>query len=309
MAAINLDIDILRTLVVAQRLGGFNRAADQIGRSQSAVSQQIHRLEERMGQALFKKRGRSLELTEAGETVLAYARRILELNDEAVSAVRGATVAGAVRFGLPGDFAETWLPMALGRFKRSHPGVRVEAVVDRNALLMERLDRGQLDLAIALGLDHRDDAEPVATLPMAWLGPAGAELPWQAGEPVPLAMFEPPCSFRQTAAQALEAAGLAWTVTFSSPSLPGLWAAVAAGLGITLRTRAGLPNSLRVLGVREGLPRLPTIELAMHDAGRKLTPATQRLKDIMLQILADNIAAIPGAKLAAHGAKRKSASR
>ena len=315
--AINLDLDALRTLVTAQRLGGFNRAAERVGRSQSAVSQQIHKLEERIGEKLFRKRGRSLELTEAGETVLSYARRLLELNDEAVAAVRGVAVEGTVRFGLPGDFAETWLPTALGRFKRAHPDVRVEAVVDRNALLMERLDKGQLDLAVALGLTARDDAEPIATLPMAWIGPAvgspavggpgigspaGGQLPWRSGEPVPLALFEAPCQFRHSATHALDAAGIAWTVTFTSPSLPGLWAAVAAGLGITLRTTAGLPRSLRVLGAAEGLPPVPTIELAMHAAGRVLSPAAQKLKDIMLQVLADNIAAMPGARLAERAA-------
>ena len=298
MLPINLDLDVLRTLVAAQRLGGFNRAAEQVGRSQSAVSQQIHRLEERIGQKLFRKRGRALEPTEAGEMVLSYARRLLELNDEAVAAVRGVAVEGAVRFGLPGDFAETWLPMALGRFKRAHPGVLVEAVVDRNTLLLEQLDAGQLDLVVALGLAARDDADPIATLPLAWIGPAGDELPWRAGEPVPLAVFAVPCFFRHTATQALDAAGRAWTVTFTSPSLPGLWAAVAAGLGITLRTTAGLPDTLRVLGAAEGLPKLPELGLAMHDGGRALSPAAQKLKVIMLQVLADNIAAMPGARLA-----------
>lgn len=301
MSAINLDMDVLRTLVTAQRLGGFNRAAEQVGRSQSAVSQQIHKLEERVGQPLFRKRGRILELTEAGETVLAYARRILELNDEAVTAVRGASVAGAVRFGLPGDFAETWLPMALGRFKRTHPGVRVEATADRNTLLMERLDRGQLDLAVALGRSSRGDAQRVATLPMAWIGPAAGELPWRPGETVPLALFEAPCHFRHAAAEALDSAGIPWTVAFTSPSIPGLWAAVAAGLGITLRTAAGLPDSLRVLGQRDGLPPLPTIDVSIHDAGRELSPATLRLKEIILDVLESNIPAVPGATLAAPG--------
>lgn len=295
---INLDMDVLRTLVTAQRLGGFNRAAEQVGRSQSAVSQQIHKLEERIGQPLFKKRGRTLDLTEAGETVLAYARRILELNDEAVAAVRGAAVEGAVRFGLPGDFAETWLPTALGRFKRTHPGVRIEATTDRNAIIIDRLDRGQLDLAIAIGRARRADTQLIATLPMAWIGPAEGPLPWRSGESVPLAMFEAPCLFRTAAAEALDAAGMPWYIDFTGPSLPGLWAAVNAGLGITLRTAAGLPKSLRVLGPRDGLPELPMVELSLHDAGRELTPAVQRLRAIILEVLADNIPTIPGAKMA-----------
>jgi DNA-binding transcriptional LysR family regulator len=110
MPRINLDIDVLRTVVTASQLGSFNRAAEQVGRSQSAISQQIHKLEERVGQPLFRKQGRGLALTEAGEVILAYARRILELNDEAVTAVTGVTIDGTVRFGMPGDFAETWLP-------------------------------------------------------------------------------------------------------------------------------------------------------------------------------------------------------
>jgi DNA-binding transcriptional LysR family regulator len=112
-------------------------------------------------------------------------------------------------------------------------------------------------------------------------------------------MFEAPCGFRNAAIQAPDAADIPWTVAFTSPSLPGLWAAVAAGLGITLRTTAGLPDALRVLGAREGLPTVPPIKLAIHDAGRALAPATQRLKDIMLQALVNNIAIMPGAKLAA----------
>ena len=112
-------MDILRTLVAAQDLGSFNRAADHIGRSQSAVSQQIRKLEEQIGEPLFLG-GTGLAPTEAGDVILSYARRILDLNDEAVSAVRGMSVAGAVRFGVPSDL-ETWLPKVLGQFKRAHP--------------------------------------------------------------------------------------------------------------------------------------------------------------------------------------------
>ena len=308
MAPVNLDLDVLRTLLAAQRLGGFNRAAERVGRSQSAVSQQIHKLEERVGRKLFQKRGRLLELTEAGEMVLSYARRLVELNDEAVAAVRGAAVEGTVRFGMPGDFAETWLPRALGRFKRAHPAVRVEAVVDRTPLLLERLDKGELALTVTLGMPAREDSARIATLPMAWIGPAtggpavgspavGA-IPRRPGEPLPLAVFAPPCFFRREATHALDAAGIAWTVTFTSQSLPGLWAAVAAGLGVTARTTAGLPDTLCVLGAADGLPPLPTLELAMHDGGRTLSPAAARLQDIMLEVLADNIATMPGARLA-----------
>ena len=259
------------------------------------MSQQIRKLEEQFGEPLFRKQGRNLALTVAGEIVLGYARRILELNDEAVAAVRGAGVDGSVRFGMPSDFAEAWLPMALGRFKRAHPAVRVEASVDRTATLIDRLDKGELDLALIFSRGVRSDAELLARLPLAWVGMVGGEHISTLGASLPLAMFEPPCFFREAAITALERVGIPWRIAFTSPSLPGLWAAVEAGLGITLRTAAGLPASLVVLDQRSGLPSLPPIELSLHDGRRKLTPAVMKLKEILLDTLGANLAAIPQA--------------
>jgi DNA-binding transcriptional LysR family regulator len=288
MAPINLDMDVLRTLVAAEELGGLNRAALRVGRSQSAVSQQIRKLEEQVGQPLFRKQGRGVALTEAGDLVLRYARRILELNDEAVAAVQGAAIEGAVRFGLANDFAETWLPMALGRFKRAHPAVRIEASVDRNARLLERLETGQLDLVLAFTRREWPQAERLATVPMAWIGRDAAER--CDGEPVPLVLFEPPCFFRDAALAALDAAGTAWRVVFTSPSLTGLWAAIDAGLGVTVRTAASRPPHLAVLDGIAGWPSLPVTDLVLHTAERPLSPATRRLKDILLETLPASLA-------------------
>jgi DNA-binding transcriptional LysR family regulator len=275
----NLDVDFLRTLVSAEDLGGMNRAAERVGRSQSAVSQQMRKLEEKLGQRLFRKQGRGLTLTESGELLLKYARRILALNDEAVAAIRGSGLEGVVRFGLPSDFAETWLPAALGQFKRAHPLIRVEASVDRNAVLFERLEQGRLDLAMFFGDGQRQGAERLATLPMVWIG--GAERAWSPGEPVPLVLFEAPCVFRTAGIAALDAAGIPWRIAFASPSLAGLWAAVEAGLGISPRTTAHVPGWLKVLGKADELPELPSIDLSLSDLGRPLTPAAMRLKAIL----------------------------
>jgi DNA-binding transcriptional LysR family regulator len=283
----NLDIDFLRTLVSADELGGMNRAAERVGRSQSAVSQQIRKLEEKIGQDVFRKQGRGLILTEAGELLLKYARRMLALNDEAVTALRGPGLEGVVRFGLPGDFAETWLPSVLGQFKRAHPMVRVEASVDRNTVLFERLKKGQLDLAMIFGQGQRSGAQRLATLPMVWIG--GAEPAWDPAQPVPLVLFETPCLFRDAGIAALDAAGIPWRIAFTSPSLAGLWAAVDAGLGISPRTTANLPKSLRVLGRPDKLPKLPTIDLSLHVGGRTLTPAATHLKNILIDTIPSSI--------------------
>jgi DNA-binding transcriptional LysR family regulator len=178
MVQTNLDTDILRTLVTARQLGGFSRAAQQVGRSQSAVSQQIRKLEEQVGQPLFRKEGRSLVLTEAGDVILSYARRILDLNDEAVAAVRGSALEGTIRFGLPIDFAESWLPMALGRFRRAHPGIRIEANTERRVILIDRLDKGQLDLVLLFGGGLRSDALRLAKIAngLDWLKQGEAQL-------------------------------------------------------------------------------------------------------------------------------------
>jgi len=288
MPRVNLDIDVLRTLATAYQLGSFNRAAEEVGRSQSAISQQIHKLEERVGQPLFRKRGRGLALTEAGEVILAYARRILDLNDEAVSAVTGLAIDGAVRFGMPGDFAETWLPAVLGRFKRAHPTARVEATVERNTSLIERLNKGQIDLALVLGLETDVRGEILANFPMAWIGSNNTTV--KSGEPVPLTVFEQPCFFRTTAIAALDAAGIPWRIEFTGPSLAGLWAAVDAGLGIAVRTTVSAPAHLVNIGRSLHLPRLPSVQLSLHSAGRTLEPASARLREILLETLPDELA-------------------
>jgi DNA-binding transcriptional LysR family regulator len=280
-----LDIDILQTIVTAQRLGGFNRAAEALGRSQSAISQQIAKLEAQLGLPLFRRQGRSLVPTEAGESLLAYAKRILDLNDEAVSAVRGAALSGAVRIGLPGDLADPWLAAVLGRFKRAHPKVWIEAVVDRNRLLLERLDAGALDLVVAFGNGARPDAERLAVVQRVWIGAADRPVR-DEDEPLPLAVFEAPCFFRAAGIEALNRAGVPWRIAFTSASLHGLWAAVEAGLGITLRTEVALPRTLRVL---DGLPPAPDLDVCLHDAGRSVGSAVASLAEIVRETLAEGL--------------------
>src|SRR5579883_1081451 len=146
---VTFDLDVLRAFATGMALGSFAKAADRLGRSTSAVSAQLRKLEDQAGTAIFRKAGRGLALTLAGETLLAYARRLIELNDEAAAAVRGVEAEGWVRIGLQEDFGETLLPAVLGRFARAHPKVRIEARIARNAELIERATSGRLDLALA----------------------------------------------------------------------------------------------------------------------------------------------------------------
>jgi DNA-binding transcriptional LysR family regulator len=281
-----LDLDVLRSFVTGFELGSFTRAADRLGRSQSALSTQLRRLEAQVGQPLVRKSGRFLALTPAGESLLSYARRLLELNDEAMDALRGAALEGWVRLGMPQDFADTWLPGVLGRFARAHPNVRIEVRAERNAQLVERVRRGELDLSLTWG----DGTEPphsehLADLPVVWIGPPG----WQAtAGPLSLLAFEPPCVFRSAGLAALDAVGMAWRIAFISPSLAGLWAAAEAGLGITVRTRFGMPATLAELEPAvTGLPSLPPMPLLLCRAEAVPSPVVARLAAILREAIAE----------------------
>jgi DNA-binding transcriptional LysR family regulator len=291
-ARTNLDMDVLRTFVTGFELGSFARAADRLGRSQSAVSTQLRKLEDQVGQPLVRKSGRGLALTAAGEGLLGYARRILELNDEAMDRLHAGEVEGWVRLGLPHDFAEIWLPDVLGRFARSHPKVRVEVRIERNAHLVEQTLRGGLDLSLAWG-DGEDSphAERLTGLPVRWIGrPDWAGVEGLNGEPLPLIAFEQPCVFRAAGVAALDAAGIPWRLAFTSPSLAGLWAAAQAGLGVTLRTGIGVPKALAPLDpAATGLPQLPPTALSLHWAEKDPAAAAARLGGILRETISAHL--------------------
>jgi DNA-binding transcriptional LysR family regulator len=287
---VNLNMDVLRTFVTGLELGSFSKAAQRLGRSQSAISTQLRRLEEQAGKPLLKKSGRGLSLTTAGESLLSYAKRILELNDEAIDGLRESEVEGWVRIGIPQDFAEGWLTSLLGRFARAHPKVRVEVRAEQNVLLMERLRDGELDLALAWGgNDDGGRVERLVDLPMVWIGrPDWDGIKSLGREPLPLVAFEPPCVFRSAGISALDRAGIQWRLAFTSPSLAGLWAATGAGLGVTLRTTVGLPNALAVLQPgASGLPKLPTVALTLCKT--KADSAVNRLSEILRETIAEQI--------------------
>ncbi|SDO95500.1 DNA-binding transcriptional regulator, LysR family [Phyllobacterium sp. YR620] len=297
MRQITLDLEVLRTFVAGVELGSFAKAADKLGRSTSAVSSQLRKLEQQAGTDIFVKQGRGLALTDAGETMLAYARRLLDLNDEAIVAINGSELEGWVRLGLQEDFGETILPQVLGQFARAHPKVRIEARVARNAELIDRVTSGKLDLALAWS----DGAvtpycERIAEVPMCWVGSANASIERLAvaDDPLPLACLEAPCLLRTAATNALDRAGIAWRLAFTSPSLAGLWAATAAGLGVTVRTPVGLPASVQPLApVVSGLPGLPSLSLLLHRSQAHAEPATLRLAAIMTEAVRSAVSVDP----------------
>lgn len=306
MTRVLYDLDVLRTFCTGVELGSFARAADKLGRSSSAVSAQLKKLESQCGTPLLRKSGRGLVLTEAGETLRGYALRLLELNDRAVAAVRGSELRGLVRLGLQEDLGESVLPHVLGQFARAHPHVRIEASVARSDELRERIALGQFDLALLwdAGVNHACvHGEHIMRLPLQWIGPASMDAAdagwarWRSGaaqddDVLPLAMLDAPCPLRDIVTAALDKKGMAWRHAFNSASLSAVWAATAAGLGLSVRTPFGLPAHVKPLDAQAlGLPALPSMDLILGRATLDAPAPVDRLASILVDAVREHMRA------------------
>ena len=275
---INLDLDTLRTLVVAHDLGGLAQAAGHLGRTPSAISLQMKRLQDDLGTSLFRKRGRGLTLTEAGEVALAYARRILALHDEFLDTVQATNVAGHIRVGCPQDFASI-LPSVLSRFASRYPRMQVELFIEGNAALAEGISNSRIDVAMIIGHEERAGASIVGQLELVWIAATGFEPPLD--QPLPLAVLGPQCVFRRCAVQQLEAAKIPFRFAAGSPSLDGLWAALLGGLGITARTTLNLPHGLVSATTLHNLPLLGSLPVTLQRSAHSDGDAADHIASLL----------------------------
>jgi DNA-binding transcriptional LysR family regulator len=288
----NFDIDVLRSLVAMVELGGLAQAGRQRGRTVAALSLQMRKLEEQAGTGLFVKEGRRLALTEAGEVMLGYGKRILALNDEAQMKLRASGVSGLVRLGTSQDFGDSWLPPVLARFRQEHPGVDMEVCIDRSSQLTQALDDGQLDMVLTMGMNARPTSTCVGRLPLVWI--AHRDFEWQRSDPLPLAVFPVPCRFRARANAELDAAQIGWHVAVTSSSLYGVWAAVSAKLGVTLRTAQGLGPDLEVVDRKFGLPDLGLVDVSLTTASNARSPALRSLMQMLQDALRVRVSELGG---------------
>ena len=270
-----LDLDALRSFVTGMECGSFAQAALRLSRSTSAVSAQLKKLESQCGAALVAKQGRHLVLTAEGEKLMSYARRLLALNDETLRALQGERLTGEIHLGMQEDFGESLMPGILGQFKRHHPQVRIVARVDRNGPLRQALAEEVLDLALLWQTEDQGPAHPDLDI--------GALL--ASGEPLPLVMFDSPCLMRSRAIACLDAAGIPWQVVFVSHSLNGIWAAVQAGLGLTIRTRIGMPGNLRTVAGLLPSPGSLAVNLQQTPREGQHSAAVALLGELMTEAL------------------------
>lgn len=254
----DLDLDLLRCFVTVAEQGGFTAAGTALGLTQSAVSLKVKRLEEVVRRPVFHRTSRVVTLTRDGETLLAYARRILALNDEAVRRVVSPPVAGRLRLGVADHFVPRSLAHILARFARAYPEVHLEVEVGRSHELRAKLGKGGLDLVLGKRRDGETAGVPIWTETVVW----AAAPNWGApeGRPLPLALLPEGCMFRERALRALAGANIAAETVFTCDSLLGLAAAAHAGFALTVLGRRGFPPGLEEV---PGLPPLGVVEMAV----------------------------------------------
>ncbi|MGO8909431.1 MAG: LysR substrate-binding domain-containing protein [Bradyrhizobium sp.] len=280
-----LDIDTLRSLVAIADMKSFSRVAERLGRSQSAISLRIARLEVLVGHSVIERaRGRVIGLTPRGERLVEHARQIIELNERAVASVRQPASGAHIKVGMPADFLERDFPLILQKIHSRHPAANLEVRSDLSARLIRDVDDGRLDLAFFKRLPSSDVGSPIGSETLRWF--RGATARFATGgtsSPFPLVAFGEGCAYRQEAVRGLRQAGRNWYLACEARSFPALAAAVEAGLGYAaLPARLGERKSLVVVHPK-GLPKLEPVELAVNIASGRDAPLIRSIAGIIAQ--------------------------
>ncbi|WP_313278534.1 transcriptional regulator LrhA [Kosakonia cowanii] len=255
---LNLDLDLLRTFVAVADLNTFAAAAAAVCRTQSAVSQQMQRLEQLVGKELFARHGRNKLLTEHGIQLLGYARKILRFNDEACTSLMFSNLQGVLTIGASDESADTILPFLLNRISSVYPKLALDVRVKRNPMSSDQLQEDEVDLVVTTHRVQPFDYLTLRTSPTLWY--CAAEYVLQKGEAVPLVLLDEPSPFRDMVLNALNEAEIPWRMAYVASTLSAVKAAVKAGLGVTARPVEMMSPDLRVLSYAEGFPALPETE-------------------------------------------------
>ncbi|MDH6593846.1 molybdate transport repressor ModE-like protein [Variovorax sp. TBS-050B] len=274
-----LDLDQLRTLVAIEECGSFAAAAAKLDLTQSAVTQQMQRLERRIGHALFEKAGRGRRPSGHALRLLVYARRLLAVHDEALRGMADAGEQGRVRIGAAHDMADLLLPRVLAQIAQTMPRMQIDIEISRSPHLMTALAQGRLDIVIANRVDPEAEGALLRMHPTVWLCAAGYQ--HDPSKPVPLIVIDGPSLFHRLAVEALQGAGLGWTASYTTSNVLGVKAALRAGLGVAARGIEFVDSYTRVLGAREGLPPLPDVPYFLYVRRHVVNPLTRRVFEML----------------------------
>lgn len=271
----NLDIDQLKTFLAIVDGGSFTRAAEDVNKTQSAVSMQMKRLEENLGRGLFVRDGRGVRFSRDGERFVEQARKLVALNDEIVSGFTKPELTGTVRFGTPDDYADLFLPEVLGRFARSHPMVTVNVECLPSVGLNDLIKRSNLDLALVTFCDNKERDEVIRSERLVWVGSA-RHAPHTL-ETVPLATADGACRWRHIATSALESVNRKFRVAYTSANRSAIDAAVLQGLAIAAMPEICARPGMRILSEAEGFPPLGRFNIGLIRRAGTQSPSAEAL--------------------------------
>jgi len=269
-----LDIDQLQTFVAIVDTGSFTKAADKVFKTQSAVSMQMRRLEERIGKQLFTKDGRGNRLTGEGDRLLNYARRMIRLNNEAIAAFDDNRLEGTLRIGTPDDYADRYMPGIIDRFARTHPNVELYIICEPSVDLADKLAKGELDIALVTYNPRARQSDVVRSEPLCWVASANHPLPDNA--PVPLAVGRRDCQWRQAACVALESVGRDYNILFTSWSSTVVAAAVLAGMAVSVLPEISTSHGHESVDAGRWFPTFGTCPDWHHEKARPLAILDER---------------------------------
>jgi DNA-binding transcriptional LysR family regulator len=277
-----LDTDQLRSFLAIVDTGSFTRAAESVNKTQSAVSMHIRRLEEQLGVALFIKQGRGARLSEEGERLIEYARRMIQTEASALAALSRNGLSGRVRFGTPDDYAEFFLADILTRFCRRHPLVELSVVCESSVSLAAQVRARAVDLALVTvalvtDADGVENVEVIREDPLVWVASKHFQLEDDA--PVPLAVSSTICVWRKIAEQALRTTNRSTRAFFASNNYSAIGPVVRAGLAVTVLPLGCVPDDLRVLGPESGMPPLAPSGIGLIHAPGKLSAEAAALAE------------------------------
>ncbi len=285
MAAL-IDIDQLRTFIAIAETGSFTKAAEIVHKTQSAVSMQMKRLEERLDKPIFARDGRASKLTDDGERLLEYARRIVKLNLEALALFAGPELTGSVRLGVPDDYADRYLPEIMARFSRAYPGVELTVICEPSVDLLERIDSNELDLAIITTAAGQRPSETFRRERLLWV--TSNRHATHREEPLPLALGRQSCAWRRLALECLEKENRPHRLLYTSSNAGAVAAAVLAGLAISVLPESGLRPGMRVLTPADGFPELPYCRIGLVRNPHETTALADALAEHIISSL-DNM--------------------
>lgn len=286
----HLNLEACRTFLSIVELNSFNRAAEKVHRTQSAISMQMKKLEELTGKPLFEKKGKKHLLTSHGEVLLSYAKKMLELNDEFFTISGETKIKGTIRIGIQLDFSESELPKALYQFNKTYPQILLDLKVEAGPVLQQEMISGKLDMIIYFSNEINPELDSVnlGSFPMKWFyAPEHASLLKSRLSPLPVVVLGPNCKMRQMASFSLNNAEITWRIVFSSSDLSAMWGAVNAGIGISARTAVGLPAPLAPVPISYGLPELPGMNAYLCTPKGEQTQAVMSLKNFLLALSVD----------------------